>query len=180
VGILERQGLLNHEPGISRGLTPAQSPQPVGLRIRGRIAAGDPLDLFDAEEAELLEFDELASALTPVPTRTEKDIYALQVRGTSMIGEGILNGDYVLIAPSPTVASGALAVVIDNNANGGRGAATLKRVYIGQNSVRLQPANPRFKSRIIAAQEWDREWHVQGTVLAIYRPYVPERTVPHR
>ena len=88
-----------------------------------------------------------------------------------MIEEGILDGDYVLIAPGSTVASGAIAVAIENSANGGRGAATLKRVFIQQGGVRLQPANRALKARFIAAEEWDREWSVQGTVVALYRRY---------
>lgn len=163
VSILEREGLLRREPG-SRGLTPTL---PTGLAVRGSIAAGEPLDLFGDDMPEMLEFDELA--MTAVLIRARREIYALRVRGDSMIEDGILNGDYVLIDPGATAANGAIAIATCNSANGGRGEATLKRVFIHPNGVRLQPANAALIARFIPAEEWDREWSVQGTVVAIYR-----------
>ncbi len=161
--ILERQGLLRREPG-SRGFMPTL---PTGLAVRGSIAAGEPLDLFGDDMPEMLEFD--AIAMTAIPIRTRREIYALRVRGDSMIEDGILNGDYVLIAPGTTVANGAIAIATRNSANGGRGAATLKRVFIHPDGIRLQPANAALIARFISAEEWDREWSVQGTVVAVYR-----------
>jgi repressor LexA len=163
VSILERKGLVRREPG-SRGLMPAL---PTGLAVRGSIAAGEPLDLFGDDMPEMLEFDELA--MTTILIRAMREMYALQVRGDSMTEDGILNGDYVLIAPGTTVANGTIAIATCNSANGGRGAATLKRVFIHPNGVRLQPANTAFNARFIPAVEWDREWSVQGTVVAVYR-----------
>jgi repressor LexA len=49
------------------------------------------------------------------------------------------------------------------------GAATLKRIYREQGHVRLQPANAAIDPIIISASEWDREWQVQGKVIAVYR-----------
>jgi repressor LexA len=163
VSILKRQGLLRYEAG-RRGLTPTT---PTGLAVRGSIAAGEPLDLFGDDTPELLEFGELAMAAVPI--RAGREIYALRVRGDSMIEDGILNGDYVLIAPGAKVANGAIAIATRNSANGGRGAATLKRVHIHPDGVRLQPANATLSARFIPAVEWDREWSVQGTVVAVYR-----------
>ncbi len=169
VALLEGEGLLSREPGRSRGLL---STRPVGLRVLGTIAAGDPLDQFDAGESELLQLDELANAVTSAPAPPDQEIFALRVRGTSMIDDGILDGDYVLITPGSTVANGAIGVAIDNTANGGRGAATLKRVFRRSDGVQLQPANDELSARYITAEEWDREWSVQGTVVAVYRRYL--------
>lgn len=166
VAILVRQGLLTREPGISRGLSLTH---PAGLVVQGTIAAGEPIDLFDDGVPELLEFSELAISITANPAPTGARIYALRVRGTSMIDDGILDGDFVLVAPGSTVANGAIAVAIENRANGGHGAATLKRVFVLSDGVRLQPANATFAARFIAAKEWDREWSVRGTVVAVYR-----------
>jgi repressor LexA len=168
VDMLVRQGYLRREPG-SRGLMLAR---PAGLRVLGTIAAGVPLELFDESEPELLELDEFESAMTAIPAGRQsamREVNALQVRGASMIEDGILDGDYVLIAPGTTVANGAIAVVIDNTSNGVRGAATLKRVFVSDDGVRLQPANAEFASRCISKEEWDREWSVQSTVVAVYR-----------
>jgi repressor LexA len=177
VSILRRKGLLSHEPG-SRGLTPTR---PAGLPVLGTIAAGDPLDQFDAGELEMLDLGEVASAMTTVPRNIANGIYALRVRGTSMIEDGILNGDYVLIAPGPTAMNGEIAVATHNSANGGRGAATLKRVFRRDDGVVLQPANVELEPRFIPAKEWGREWTVQGTVVAVYRQFTPPRaTALHR
>jgi repressor LexA len=177
VAVLERQGLVRREPGRSRGL---MSMRPTGLPVLGTIAAGDPLDLFEADEFELLEFGEIAAAMTTVPAGMESEVYALRVRGTSMIDDGILNGDYVLVARGSTATNGAIVVAVHNAANGGHGAATLKRVFIGHEGVRLQPANAEFNPRFISAEEWNREWIVRGTVVAVYRQYAPHRTTVPR
>lgn len=173
VGILERQGRVSREPGRSRGL---MSTRPAGLPVLGTIAAGEPLDQFDAGELELLDLRELGLA-TPAPTPTISahaagEVYVLQVRGTSMIEDGILDGDYVLIVPGSTFANGAIVVAVQNSANGGRGAATLKRAFVRPDGVLLQPANAALTPRFIPSDEWDREWTVQGTVVSVYRQYV--------
>lgn len=176
---LEEEGYLTREAGSSRSLV---STRPSGVRVLGTIAAGEPLDLFDDDEPEWLELGELGVALPPVAglARTgmksgtgSKEIYALRVRGTSMIEDGILNGDFVLIAPGLTVANGAIAVVLHRRAHGDRGAVTLKRVFRSDEGVCLQPANADLEPRVIAAEEWDREWRVQGRVVAVYRRYAP-------
>lgn len=181
VSILEREGLLRREPGASRGLL---STRPVGPRILGAIAAGEPLDLFDPGELDTLDVGALAGAGPRASTGSAgdmADVYALHVRGTSMIEEGILDGDFVLVAPSPQVPTGAIAVVIHQAANGGHGAATLKRVFFERTrGVRLQPANAALVPRWVSAEEWDREWLVQGQVVGVYRDYALRPTTGQR
>ena len=87
-----------------------------------------------------------------------------------MVEDGILDGDYVLIAPSP-VAQGTIAVAVHHTANGGRGEATLKWVYVYEDEVHLRPANPAYDTRVITREEWDREWSVQGKLVGVYRQY---------
>ncbi len=178
---LEQEGALKREPGSSRSLV---STRPSGVRVLGTIAAGDPLDLFDAGEPEWLDMAELGRAVPPVASRARtgtgagrgsEEIYALRVRGTSMIDDGILDGDFVVIAAGPTVENGAIAVALHTRANGGRGAATLKRVFRRDDGVVLQPANAALKPWLVSAEDWDQEWRVQGTVLAVYRRYLPWR-----
>ena len=115
------------------------------------------------------------SAPPGIPVRwpsSLKEIYALRVRGQSMIEDGILDGDYVLIAPAQTVVNGTIAVALHRAGIGDRGAATLKRVFIEDDGVLLQPANPAFAPRRISSEEWDDEWEVQGRVVAVYRRYL--------
>jgi repressor LexA len=89
-----------------------------------------------------------------------------------MVEAGILDGDYVLIAFGPTVAQGAIAVVVHDSANGGRGETTLKRVYVHADEVHLKLANPACRVRVISRQEWESEWRVQGAVVGSYRRYM--------
>lgn len=181
VNKLEQWGALKREPGSSRSLV---STRPSRLRVLGTIAAGEPLDLFDPDEPEWLDLAELGRAIAPVASlartgagvgRGSEEIYALRVRGTSMIDDGILDGDFVVIAAAPTVENGAIAVVLENRANGGRGAATLKRVFRSSDGLRLQPANADLEPWLIPAEVWDSEWRVQGALVAVYRRYAPWR-----
>jgi repressor LexA len=170
INVLVLQGRLRKKPGV-RGIFLAH---PFGLPVKGTIAAGLPLDLFDDGEQELLEFGELRSAPLgfPVGAPPLREIYALRVRGQSMIEDGILNGDYVLITPAQTVENGIIAVALHRAGTGDRGAATLKRVFVEDDGVLLQPANPTFSPRRISREDWGREWEVQGRVVAVYRRYL--------
>jgi len=167
VNALVEQGQLRRLRG-SRGILPARS---TGVRLLGTIAAGLPLDLLDEGTEELLEVDELTKAFPHSGPAVHGVIYALQVQGDSMVVDGILDGDYVLIAYGPTVAQGAIAVAVHDSANGGRGETTLKRVYVHEDKVRLQPANPAHPVRVISREEWESEWRLQGAVVGSYRRY---------
>jgi repressor LexA len=165
--VLVRQGLLRRVAG-SRGLLPAR---PVGPPLLGAIAAGAPLDVYDSGDVELLEVETLAPVLPGKRKASQPDVFALRVRGDSMVEDGILDGDYALIAPSPTVAQGAIAVALHQSANGGRGEVTLKHVFVEAEAVCLQPANFAYPVRVIPRDEWDREWRVQGALVEIRRRY---------
>jgi repressor LexA len=93
------EGVLRRLPG-SPGLLPVR---PAGVPILGTIAAGDPLDLFEEGEFELLRLLDQPTVSSEHELSHQRDTYALRVRGDSMMEDGILDGDYVLIAPSPVV-----------------------------------------------------------------------------
>jgi repressor LexA len=167
VDALVAQERLRRLPG-SRGLLPART---TGVPFLGTIAAGFPIDVFDEGTTDVLEVDELTKALPHSGPPARGDIYALQVQGDFMVEDGILDGDFVLIAFGPTVAQGAIAVAVHDSANGGRGETTLKRVYVHEYEVHLKPANPAYPVRVISREEWDQEWKVQGAVVGSYRHY---------
>jgi repressor LexA len=167
VDTLVEQGLLRRLSG-SRGLQPAR---PVGLPIHGAIAAGAPLDLFDEGDFEVLELDALASALPGSRLPQQREVYALRVRGDSMLDDGILDGDYALVTPSADPVHARIAVAVHDSANGERGEATLKWVFVYEDEVHLRPANAAYATRVIGREEWDREWRVQGTLIGVYRRY---------
>lgn len=104
--------------------------EPDGIPLSGRVAAGVPL-----EAVEDCEYLSLKSCFG-----TEEDIFALEVKGDSMINEDIHDGDYVICRRSSVAENGQLAVVIVDEEN-----ATLKRFYKEKGYARLQPANDNFQ-----------------------------------
>src|SRR5258708_27100102 len=142
---LEKQGLIIREAKKSRGIKLTQ--WHVGIPLKGTIAAGVPLDIFP-EVTELF----LAGM-----TFQDENIFALLVRGQSMVDEHICDGDYVIIMPQSTCQNGDI-VVATNLLAGVNGSATLKRFFQERDQVRLQPANAEMAPMMIPKQVWDREW----------------------
>jgi repressor LexA len=94
------------------------------------------------------------------------------VKGRSMIEDHILDGDYVVIKPQTTCQNGDIVVALHRTeGSSGQGQATLKRFYQEKehDRVRLQPANSEMDPIFVPKTEWDREWVVQGKVVAIFR-----------
>jgi repressor LexA len=166
VAELERKGVLTRAAkGISRGrqLTfdeslgdrePARaeaappSKRAAAVPLLGSIAAGAPLETLEVpEEIDLLE-------LAP----PHKQIYALRVKGDSMIEDGILDGDYVLVERRSNARDGEIVVAVLPDET-----ATLKRLYREGGNYRLQPANARLHPRIVA------ELEIRGVVLGVLR-----------
>jgi repressor LexA len=104
--------------------------QEEGIPLAGRVAAGVPIEAVENKES--LSLDNLFGM--------SGDIFALEVRGDSMTGEGIENGDYVICRKSSTADDGQLVVAIVDSEN-----ATLKRFYKEKSAVRLQPANEQYE-----------------------------------
>lgn len=99
-----------------------------GIPLAGRIAAGVPIEAI--EEAERISLRDVFGS--------GDDIFALQVRGESMIDDGINSGDYVVCKRSSCANDGQMVVAIVDDQE-----ATLKRFYREKGHVRLQPANER-------------------------------------
>ncbi len=87
-----------------------------------------------------------------------------------MIEDHICDGDYVVVKPQTSCESGDIVVAVHLQ-EGTSGSATLKRFYQEKenNRIRLQPANSELDPIYIPRSEWDREWQIQGKVVAIFR-----------
>lgn len=157
---LEKKGLITRVRGKSRGIR-INEERMGGLRVVGAIAAGVPLDHFADTEQETIDLGAHATG----------SAYVLLVKGHSMIEDHIADGDYVLIEPNPNPNDGDIVVATHMDSNSDGGAATLKRLYREpeRDRVRLQPANAALDPIYISTNEWDREWEVQGKVIAVYR-----------
>jgi repressor LexA len=104
--------------------------EPEGIPLSGKVAAGVPL-----EAVENVESISLKSCFG-----TGDDIFALEVKGDSMINEDIHEGDYVICRRSSVADDGQLVVAIVDEEN-----ATLKRFYRERSRIRLQPANDNYQ-----------------------------------
>ena len=128
------------------------------LAVVGAIAAGTPQEAIAQSDEWVERIDDI------LPTRAGD--FLLEVKGESMIGDGILPGDRVLIRPQPSVARGEIAVVMV-----GEEEATLKRVIAEPPAnIRLVPSNPGMEDMVFPAAEV----RVIGKYLGLIRP------TPHR
>lgn len=87
--------------------------------------------------------------------------FLLRVRGDSMIGDGILDGDFVLIRPEVSVPNGAIAAVCVGDEREG----TLKRVFVEGETVRLVASNPAFADIVVPADQV----HIAGLLKGVVR-----------
>jgi len=158
--VLERKHLISRDADISRGIRLLEELAEV-IRIPrlGRIAAGEPIMLPspDAPPFDLEDSIELTRDIVKDP----KGIYALEVRGDSMIDALINDGDIVLMKHQEQVENGELAAVWLQD----REETTLKRFYLEGKQVRLQPANPTMKPMYFPAANV----RVMGKVMCVIR-----------
>jgi repressor LexA len=129
---LEKKGLINREPNMSRAImlaTESFDSQRPGLPLAGRIAAGMLQEAIELNER--VDFGQLFD---------NDDHYVLEVNGDSMIEDHISDGDYVVIRKQDTAHKGDIVVALtDEN------EATLKRWYPEADRIRLEPANSSMK-----------------------------------
>lgn len=162
LNILEREGYIRRGREISRGIELVERDRRrlVRVPVIGRIAAGEPIPVPSAEA-----WDNIASAetidLTEGLTRGKREVYALRVKGTSMVDALINDGDIVLMEYTNSAENGELVAVWLK----GEREATLKRFYLEQNRIRLQPANIQMEP-VYAAPE---NVEIQGKVIAVIR-----------
>jgi repressor LexA len=124
-----------------------------GIPILGQIAAGVPIEALQTEIGRIQPPEDLLGS---------GEHFALEVKGDSMIGAGILDGDVVLIKRTDTAESGDIVVALVDNEE-----ATLKRLRKRGNSIALEAANPAYETRIFGP---DRV-RVQGKLVAMIRRY---------
>jgi len=130
VEALRDKGYLRKEENQPRGILPIEKDlATIDVPLIGTIAAGEPIEAIEYQ----------AEALTITRNQLGKvgNLYALRVRGNSMIDEGIFDGDIVIIRQQKFADNGQTVVAIINE-----NEATLKKFYREKNRVRLQPANP--------------------------------------
>lgn len=164
LGILEKKGYIRRHREISRGieiLDGAPSKRlGVAVPIVGQIAAGEPIPVPSSDS-----WNNIASSETlEVPQeliRGKEDVYALKVKGFSMIDALINDGDIVVMQYTQTVENGKMAAVWLKNEK----RATLKKVYYNSERIRLQPANRQMQPIYVDPDNIE----IQGKVIAVIR-----------
>lgn len=159
--ILKDQGKIIHDPKKSRGIALASELEREHLPPRGRpvpvvgvIAAGRPIEA-------VLERDQHVM----VPGISEENLFALRVRGKSMIEDLIDDGDIVVCRRQNTAQNGDTVVALVTNGPTESGEATLKRFYHDKDRVRLEPRNPTMEPIFVRPEDL----LIQGKVVTVIR-----------
>jgi repressor LexA len=154
---LEKKGLIKRFTGSVRGLEIVHQKtslaiEAVEVPVIGYIAAGKPIDAIEDETDTVKVSSSMLSG--------KRRAFVLQVRGDSMIKDGILDGDSVVCEQQETANNGDIVVaLLENN------VATLKRFYREKTRIRLQPANDTMVPIYV------KNVKVQGRVVGVIRRY---------
>ena len=161
LNMLEEQGFIRRDPEVFRSIQLVERKREAISRVPllGTIAAGSPIpvpapDSWTTTPEETLQ-------LTGELTQDKKDIYALRVKGTSLVDAFVDDGDIVIIQQITTVEDGELAAVWLKT----RQEVTLKKIYREKGRIRLQPANKTMQPMYFKPEEVE----IQGKVIAVLR-----------
>jgi len=150
VETLKRKGYLKKEDHQPRSFSPLKkTSEVIKVPLLGFISAGQPIEAIENPETI-----EVSRQLIP----HAENIFALKVKGNSMIDEGIFDGDTVIIKKQETAENGETIVAIIN-----QNEATLKKIYREKNRIRLQPANQSLLPIFVDEVE------IKGKVISVIR-----------
>ncbi|MFC1872319.1 transcriptional repressor LexA [Chloroflexota bacterium] len=162
--VLEKNGYLRRHRDISRGIEIHHHNKVLDASLRvplmGIIAAGSPIPVMNDDSWHATTEAETLTVTADVVGSTE-NVFALKVKGTSMIDALIADGDIVLMRPASQVENGAMAACWLKAER----EVTLKKVYIEGERVRLQPANTQMQPIYTPVDNMD----IQGRVVAVIR-----------
>ena len=148
---LERQGFLVKDWNARRGMRVlSREGKATEIPLAGTVAAGKPI--------EAVESPGMIEVPSTMVARGEN--YVLRVQGDSMIGDGILDGDFVVVRKQVTAENGQTVVALI------RGEATVKRFYRKGSHIELHPANPALQPILIEDEE---SFHLDGVVVGVIR-----------
>src|ERR1041385_4580664 len=153
---LEREGFIKRIPNVSRGIEIVKQDDATDefeIPLLGWVAAGQPIEAILSHE----------TVSAPKGMTGRGRMFALRVRGNSMIEEHIQDNDIIIVSSQQTAENGQVVVaLIDGN------YATVKKFYREPDFIRLEPANPQFKPIFIKTEE---RIQIQGVVKGLIRKY---------
>jgi repressor LexA len=127
----------------------------VEVPVLGKVAAGMPI----LAQENITDHVRIDSVLLG---DSGKKVFALKVTGDSMIGDGILDGDYIFVRKQLQANPGEIVVAMIED------EATVKRFYPEADRIRFQPSNPRLKPIYVNRDDF-RETQIIGLVVGVYR-----------
>ena len=156
--VLEKEGRIHRDPEIFRSIRLYQKKSTVIVPILGTIAAGTPIpvpnsDNWTTPAAETIEL--------PQDMIGSKQVFALRVKGQSMIDALIDDGDIVLMETASSAENGEMVAVWLKD----REEVTLKKIYVESDRVLLKPANQSLKPM----QQNPDNVEIQGKVIGVIR-----------
>ncbi len=170
---LERKGVLERSDQKSRSLvttewgrkllgqkvsSPDRGNNIMEIPLLGRVAAGQPILAEESLEQKVV----LDRSFLP---RGVHNLFGLRVKGESMVGDGILDGDLLFVQPQTVAKTGEIVVVMIE------GEATVKRYFCEKDRIRLQPSNPQMEPIYISKEKGENGAWIAGLVVGMYRKY---------
>ena len=150
LNLLEKAGYIRRTGGISRGIGPSEEARG-GIPVLGRVAAGQPI-LAEENWEGSIELGEMFGQTG--------DLFALKVRGDSMVDAGILPGDHVIVQKQDTARAGDMVVAALED------EATVKYFHPKKGRVELVPANAKYQPIVV---DEDSGFRILGLVRGVIR-----------
>ena len=162
---LENRGFIRRVKHLARSIQILKKPfdikkeineiENISIPLLGNIPAGEAIENFNADTNDTVTFP--ANMMS-----RNSDYFGLKIKGESMIGDGIMDGDIALIKHAQSVNTGKIAAVLLNE-----NEVTLKRIQIQESSIILIPSNPLFKKKTVSKNDI----RIQGELKGIIRNY---------
>lgn len=154
--LIDKGYLESGATGLARSIEVVEPEQQLSDRVAilpfsGMITAGEPIEAVETNETIAVPADFVVDKMSS---------YVLRVKGESMIDDGILDGDYVVVERNNYPKNGDVVVALLDNSH-----ATLKRFYKEDKRIRLQPANKTMSPIYV------RDVIIQGVVRAVIRRF---------
>lgn len=147
---LEERGLIERQPGLNRCIKIVGEEAATNVPVLGTVAAGNPIVAYEDVEC----YVPVASSMFK-----GKDLFALRIRGESMLNVGIFPDDIVIVERTPVARNGEIVVALVED------SATVKTFYKENGHYRLQPENDDYEPIIV------NEVVLLGKVVSLIRNY---------
>ncbi|MHC4758828.1 MAG: transcriptional repressor LexA [Planctomycetota bacterium] len=158
VGYLKQKGYLT-DIGTHRGLRLSKQylqklQEAEGFPVVGRVAAGQPI----LAEENIEGYMDMKGVF-----KSGKDTFILKVVGDSMVDEGIMDGDHVVVEPAATIENGRIGIVLLDD------EATIKKIYVQRDRLALKPANKQAGYKTQYIKRGSKNVRIIGKVIGCFR-----------